>query len=791
MEHLSQKNKGIGAEEIKFILSLIKKNLLFIVLLPLGAFLIASFYAHRLNEVHAVQMQLLLKSGDTYDYQNAIYRNIGYYEQYADVTNQKRILTSYDLIAEACGRLKYEVSYFIKGRVKTTSLYKEVPFLIDIQLLNNRLFEQKFGFKIIDHEKYELTYYKNDNFVRAQHYFGEKAVTVDYVITANKQPILTAESASELSLIHYEFIRHRPTYLINKYLYNVTVTNVEYTSILDVMIQDEIPERAKMFMDTLAKVYIESTLQNEYDVNTNTLKFIEKQIEQVLVVLDSLEREEDNYRKMKGILDLAKESETSYLMLVENEAKQRKLQFNLKSLENLERYVYDVQSKRFLPPETYVLDDDGYLSKTISKLYNAQLNKVELLKDGYTKDNPVIVRLDSSLQEIRKDMITYIHGAKSAINEQIDILDVQVRKAAGEIKAIPTSERDLQAIERKIAVNLKMYEFLLERRTNTTITRAGIVSQTKVVEAPRYLGVVSPDKTKIKGTGVIIGIVLAFLIGTIRFLFFFKIDSIDELKKITNVPIIGGVPMKKQVEYVNILGLKARSMLVEAYRNVRANLMYLTDIPDGKGASIMITSILPGEGKTFTSANVAIILGRSGKRVLYVDVDMHKPKVHRVFGDDHTNGLSQFLSGQCPIEDVIAKTEVDALEYISAGPVPPNASELVLSDQLEQLLVYGKDNYDFIILDTPPVGLISDALILLSKVDIGLFVADSEKLKKQSVQYITDILNKCTAEKTGIILNRIKANNYRYGNYLYSRYGYGYQYGYKYGNGYYGYEESE
>jgi capsular exopolysaccharide synthesis family protein len=265
-----------------------------------------------------------------------------------------------------------------------------------------------------------------------------------------------------------------------------------------------------------------------------------------------------------------------------------------------------------------------------------------------------------------------------------------------------------------------------------------------------------------------------------------------ELKSISFLPVIGGVPhYENSEEHPIAIDFSPRSNISESFRSIRTNLQYL--LPDEGKKRLLVSSLHPGEGKTFTAVNLAATLAKAGKKAIILDFDMHKPKIHKVFKLQNTKGVSSIIVGQIEAVDAIIHTQISGLDLILAGPVPPNASELVLSKKVDDLIAQMEEIYDIVIIDTPPLALISDALVLLNKVQLSIFVLNTLKATKQGVKFLEEILVQNEINHVTLLLNNIKQNRWRY---YYSKYAYKYGYGYVYGYGYgygegyrYGYSE--
>jgi capsular exopolysaccharide synthesis family protein len=352
------------------------------------------------------------------------------------------------------------------------------------------------------------------------------------------------------------------------------------------------------------------------------------------------------------------------------------------------------------------------------------------------------------------------------------------------IQAVPQNQRDVENYQRKVAVNEKLYEFLLEKRANTVIARAGIIPQTKVIEAARSIGIVRPNKTKILYTFLVGGGLISLLLVFVRVLFYDRIDNAEQLRSTTNAPVFGEVIASEKAEenYV-VVDSDPKAAITESFRTIRTNLEYLPATDTGR--AVMVTSYRPNEGKTFCSVNLSAILAKAGKKVLLLELDLHKPKVGTGLGMTSNIGISTILVGKNNIEECVQHTQIENFDVILAGATPPNASELVLSKMLPEIFEFGRHHYDYVMIDTPPVGLITDALLMMRHVDATLFVINTRFANKDHIRNAMDIHTANPAKNFGFILNGVRMKKSKY--YYNTNYGYGYRYAYGYGGYGYGY----
>lgn len=778
----------IDVNDLRFFLRIVQKNWYLVVLAVALSAVLSALYSYKLPEVHGASTQILLKDREVFNYQTQIYQNIGYIAAYGDIVNQKRVLTSYDMIDKTLDKLDFDVSYYILGRLKTTEKYHELPFEVDAVPLDKSLYEKPIDVKIVDAETFTITYDagKSGPVSYTLPFDRDTSAGNDIRLKVRRMKHITREALASLADGDYQFVLHSRPWLVNKYKSSMDVENLEYTSILEIKVEDEKPERAKLFLDSLSTVYIHYTLQSEFDINDNTMGYIDKQLDEVTVILNSYEDDLQNYKENKNILDLSREEERYFDQLVNFDNNRRQYELMIESLNSLEDYVLNIGDEELLPPSFYILQGDIFLTSSVSELYTMQMGRNRMLQDA-TEENQAISKLDETIGLTRNNLLTYIINDRKAIQEKIGDVKTQIDDYEGLIRRIPQSQRDILNIERKVQVNEKLYLFLLEKRANTVIAKAGIIPQTKVIERARGLGVVRPDKLGILYSFIVGGLILSLIVVFIRVMFYDRIENADQLRAMTQTPVFGEIIASEKAEenYV-VVDSDPKSAITESFRTVRTNLEYLPQTPAGR--LIMVTSYRPNEGKTFCSVNLSAILAKAGKKVLLLELDLHKPKVGAGLGMTSPMGISNLMVGKCTIEEVILATHIENFHVILSGPTPPNASELVLSKHMNELFAYGREHYDYVMIDTPPVGLISDALVMMKLVDATLFVVNTRFANKDHLKSAMEVHLANPVSNFGFILNGVKMKKSKY--YYNTNYGYGYRYayGYGYGSGYgYGY----
>jgi capsular exopolysaccharide synthesis family protein len=383
--------------------------------------------------------------------------------------------------------------------------------------------------------------------------------------------------------------------------------------------------------------------------------------------------------------------------------------------------------------------------------------------------------------------------AKKALSENVEsglfnleqsLADVNKRidKVSQEISKLPGTEREMISIKRKFDLNSTVYTYLLEKRAETGIARASNVSDNKIIdEAEIYnSSQIKPRPRSNDLKAFIIGLFAPGLIITLLYYFNNRIIDNGDILKRTTVPIVGYVSHNENIKEIPVID-NPGSALSESFRSIRTTLRYLIkEIPH---PVIAITSTVSSEGKTFISINLAAVTALLGKKVLLIGLDLRKPRIHRIIGIDNNEGLSTYLSSNCEYADVIKETTLKNLYYASSGPVPPNPAELIDDERMNTFIEKAKMEFDYIIIDTPPIAVVSDTLLISRFVNINLFVVRQRFSSKNTLELIQELYKGEKLRNMGIIINDISLSGY-YGYGL--RYGYYRGYGYAYGKNYYG-----
>jgi len=423
----SSKPEGIvNINDVKSLWKIVRKNWYIIIICLAFAYAFSSIYVYKLSEIYEAQTQILLKSRDT-RYADQISQGIaGYWwydaNQYSD---ELKIVKSFDLVEKAVEKLKLDVSYYIVGRLKTAEVYEFIPFEVEVISIKPSLYELPIYVKFIDQYTCELTYDKGDGAITKKTFFDTEIVDNDFNIIIKKKSNVIGSFVKNMSVVQYMIRIHDKQSLVYKYQAAISAEIPEKTAILKLSVTDEVPQRAVAFLDTISKIYINNSLSYKYELNNKTLEYIEKQLSEVVAVLQVIEDDLENYKESRSILDLPKEEEEDFTQLTNNEKAKVELNMQLSSIEALEKYIIEDKDPELLPPAFYVNNTDEFLKKSVAELYSMQIQINGALFNS-TEKSYSINEINLKIKKLKENILIYINNTKAAINSNIDRINSEI-----------------------------------------------------------------------------------------------------------------------------------------------------------------------------------------------------------------------------------------------------------------------------------------------------------------------------------------------------------------------------
>ena len=667
---------------------------------------------------------------------------------------------------------------------------KKRLFFVSPNKNHSQFINQKFYVKLIDENQFLLSTncsekklfdLNSETFISKREYkfeyenvhsFGETIKTDFFEFTIFKNDLSLFK---DLGWSDYYFVINSYDNLTSNYLKRLEVNEIEKdASILYISFEGSNPIKINDFLNRFTELYLKSGLDEKNQITSNTIEFIN---EQLLSISDSLSNVESNlevFKQQNPKIELSQKEYGTFYQVEKLEQEKAILELNNKYYKSLQKYLNDNNDvDNIVAPSTMGIDDP-LLNKLLADL-TGLYSKLDVVSVNSKKEHPIVQSIQQQIISTKKKLSENIENI--IFSSQISLNDINSRVKDIEyiIDDLPQNERILLNIQRKFNLNENIYNYLLEKRAEASITRASNVSDHKVIDIPRLISnePIKPNKLFIYAFCLILGLLFPTFIISIYFLFNNKILDKKDIEQITNAPILGQI-MHNESDFNLVNANSPKSGIAESFRSIRTNIQYIAS--EKKEKVICITSSIGGEGKTFIAMNLASIFSITGGKTLLIGADMRKPKIFNDFNISNDIGLSSFLSNQNTKEEIIQKTEFDNLDIILSGPIPPNPSELLNLDKMKGLLNDLKKSYQHIIIDTPPVGLVTDGLILMKYSDVNIYVIRQNFTSKEMVSNFNALYTSNDLD-LNLIVNDISKDR--------SNYGYGYGYVNTYGYGYY------
>ena len=745
-------------------------------------------YLKYTRPVYASNMKILVKDEDS---RSRMYRggqlaleSMGVISNSNGFDNELEILTSSNISQRVIKSLKLYVSYELDGRLRNHELYKNNPYIVDMP--ENQLVDL-----------HSLIQLKIDRQGDGVHVAGE------IYVPRSKEPILFERSVKELpgsfnTPVGTITLQRNPgvgAELPEQAMY-ATIMPLEYaaiaygsrlsvsassktTTVAVLNYLDTQPERAIDYLNELFRSYNEDANEDKNEVALKTEEFLKNRISAIREELDATESNLESYKKKNELINLTNDASNALNKLTEYQKEQVELETQLNLVTALLDYVDDPRNAFNVVPSNLGLKDAD-MSNLLNKYNENVLQRNRLLKSS-SPENPYVKRLTAQLEEMWPTIRLSLKSVRENILTQKRSAEDQYNLFSRRVGEAPTQERSLNNIIRQQEIKVELYLMLLQKREENYISLNSTAAKARVIDDPRSTGQVSP-KTKVILLGALVlglcfPVGLIYLLGLLRY----RIEGREDVEMLTKIPVLADIPLApKSLDGELSLAVRENSndMMEEAFRGLRTNLRFILS---EKENVIACTSCIPGEGKTFISTNLAMSLALLGKRVIIVGLDIRKPRLVKLFGlsSDH-RGITTFLSSDSGDFQDLDKQIHHAvlnpnLDVLPAGVIPPNPGELISREQLDHAIALLREHYDYVIVDTPPVGLVSDTLSAARVADMTIMVCRADYSPRNNFQLINALHHDNKMPKITLVLNGIDLKKRKYGYYYgygkYSKYG--------------------
>jgi len=685
--------------------------------------------------------------------------------------NEIQILKSRRIIGNTIKRLNLDVSYFYEGRVKTTEQYKNTPIAL---VFKNRNYEQSTSFMIhlLGTDSFELKDLEGN--IIGTHQFNEiiKLNVGEFIIS--KTALYKDNTGSRIISVS------NLSSVIDGYRSGLLITSLgANTSVLNLSLNHSVIEKAEDFLNELVGQYNEDAIQDKNEVSQKTKDFID---ERLLKVGDDLAKIEDdikNYKKENKIYGLSIEGELNLEQVNQYSEELIKINTELslgKSV--LEDLKNNTSALELLP------QDLGFSEISLDDVineYNILVNNAKRLKVNAGNKNPRLLLLQREISALKTNLVDSFENLVFNLQNKSYQLNKKVNALNEKVSSIPVIERGFIDIARHQEIISGLFTYLLTKKEETAISLAVTVANAKIIDVAYSSKMpISPNKKMVYLGALLLGLFFPFISIFIKNLLDNKIHSKKDIEALTTIPFIGDIP-QSQTDAKIVIAKDARTSTAEAFRLIRTNLNFMMpdDKEDGSGKTIFITSSSSGEGKSFISINLAAALELSNKKVLLIGMDLRAPKITEYLGLSERKGITNFITNsKSSLDEIKFKIpECQGLDIICSGAIPPNPAELLMHDKIEELFTKAKKDYDFIIVDTAPVNMVTDTLLISKYADITLFVARANYLDKQLLNVPQTLYKENKLPNMAIVLNDTDlSKGYGYGSYGYGGYGYGNSY---------------
>ena len=727
------------------------------------------------------------------------------YKNMQNVENEMAIIKSYSLTERVVKKMNLEVTYMAKGRIATSEMYKSAPFDVEFDRTVPQSVGLEYEIDFLDDGKIALKasseFHSVYDFVLCQTQLSCPEI-IEFEGSYNEGDWID-NGYNRIRIVRNE--RFNPddksnvkmSFWLNSYAslvkqmrsFSVAATSKQ-SSIASIVMNGTNKQKIVEFVNMLMIEYVNRGLEKKNLVSENTINFIDAELSGIQDSLSRSEIDLKDFKSTNDLMNLDVQATQVYNNLKALEKERAEMFVNVKIYKQLQTYIQNQidDPENLAAPSTMGINDPLLNKLVVDLVTLSQTKATQLLTQ--TEQHPQVVKINEQIVTAKKTLLETVNNLVSNAQMGLDEINKRISQAEMEVRVLPEKQRQLVNYQRKYDFNDDTYKFLMQRRAEAQILRASNTPDNEIIDEARLETVIKvAPRTAINYLiALIIGLLIPALYLFLKDFFNVTISDRKDVEKLTDFPIIGQIPQISEKDPCVVIN-SPKSPVAEAFRSIRTNIEFITQ---GKPKStILVTGDMQSIGKTFNAINIASVYALYGKKTVLLGFDLRKPKLFKEFGLTNNTGLSSYLSNKENLDSIIqTSVKTPNLDIITSGPIPPNPAELIASDKCKQLFDELKEKYDYIIIDTPPLGLVTDAFLLMKYTDVNLFIVRQDVTNKNIFgSIIQDLANRNLT--TSIVINGMAAGKgygYRYGHYKYGGYAYGYgNYGkYGYGGGYYG-----
>ncbi len=705
--------------------------------------------------------------------------SIGIYRDEESQTNylegESQFIRSNVIYTDVIEKLNLWVSYYAEGKIIDDEKFNTAPFKVVYCKVNDGIFynTKKIYWQYKDRTSFKLSFDNNSpNMFTAEYAYGDTIRLPQFECVI--MPAIKGYTGSDL----FYFYLHDIDYLQSYIASNITAAAVNIKArIINVTFKDPNPHKAQAIVAAISDAYLKRSVDNKNRQTKQTIAYLEQQLDTAEAYIERTERDIQSYMDANGIprenVDIKAKMAEVFEKIGALQEEKLKLSAELRAYRKVLDFIA-ADSGYLITAAVATTISDEKVAENIRLLYNKQDDLERLLK-SYKPTTFAVQQRQQDIQKQTQDLLRLISFNRTNLTDKIYELDKRMRELEQQIPVnLKEADMELRKKQRYLASYTETYNLLLNRLVEMGVSEAGTVPNFQILSyANLPTAPIFPDKKSIYLYAAVASLALCIAFVALRYFMQNKITSVQEVERLTSAPLLGVVPyfVRKRMENSQlVVHLNPKSSISESLRGIRTNLDFISQRMGKR--TISVTSTVSGEGKTFIAVNLAGIIALSNTRTIVLDLDLRRPKVHLAFSVENLDGISRVLIGQSKWQDCVRKSDIPTLDYITAGPHPPNPAELLMSEQMTALIDVLKQHYDVIVMDTPPVGIVTDGILVMRNVDLPIYVVRADFSRLNYVSNINRLIMSNNFNKMSIVLNAF-GQKPSYG------YGYGYGYGYK------------
>lgn len=688
-----------------------------------------------------------------------------------NISTEIEIMRSRSIFKKVVDDLDLHTSYEFKGGMRNTPLYNNTPIVVrpDSSTDMNQL-KTFIGIQIMKPNA-DSTYNIHVNYFIEEE---EKELELEEIALPYTLYLPTIGTFIIENVIGYDPIEqdllvyiNNPNIVARDIAKSINLAQFDKTTMLiSASYITPLPELGKDIINRMVHYYNEEGITEKNKSANNTELFINNRLVAIQHELSMVEEEVEQYRTQRGLTDLSSEAELYLKKTSQADEERSKLDVQLSLIEYVEGFLGNPEN--MYSPIPILGINEGGLSNLIIE-YNKAIAEREKLLSTSSENNPVVKEFTQNILANKANVLQGIASTRKSIELSKKDIDRQEEETERKIRNVPQYERELTDIMRQQRIKENLFVFLLEKREENALTQTLAVGDARIIDEPQSDLPIAPQKAKIFFVAFLIALIIPGGIIFVKRLVFPAFHDRTELERLTDTPILAELPHNNTEDFF-VVKEKSNNAASELFRLLRNNLQFLFTSPDKK--VVMVTSSVSSEGKTFISSNLAVSFALTGKKVLIIGLDIRRPKAAHHFGVNNRKGIVNYLSGQeTNIDSIILPTGHKNLDIIPGGPIPPNPNELLLNDTLDELIAELRNRYDYIIIDSAPVGLVSDSFLINRVVDINLFVTRAEYTSCNHVKVLNNLIETKRLKSVYLCINDVDMTTRSYS---YRRYGYSY-----------------